>query len=249
MAHAPPGHHSVIGRPSVGGLHFPEYVVYRGEQVRFSSTISHCYSGPKLCLILSFCQAYPEYLITYQIVKPEENSGNEEPSRWFALRTVAANSTRNSMTVTDNRLENYFVITPAVSIDRNNENTRNRNNFTTTKTTTTALMTTTSTTDSNDARSWQWCSLWCSAIKCFSNVHSDRAGHTTVANTPLGTRVYRQNDNHFVRIDLPRKYRDKNCNITYELWRIQTKRRTNKTKVFGRTRILFHCFCLLISQS
>ncbi|XP_024083143.1 tankyrase isoform X2 [Cimex lectularius] len=50
MAHAPPGHHSVMGRPSSGGLNFPEYVVYRGEQ------------------------AYPEYLITYQIVKPEENS-------------------------------------------------------------------------------------------------------------------------------------------------------------------------------
>ena len=33
MAHAPPGHHSVVGRPSVGGLSFPEYVVYRGEQV------------------------------------------------------------------------------------------------------------------------------------------------------------------------------------------------------------------------
>lgn len=33
MAHSPPGHHSVIGRPSAGGLHFPEYVVYRGEQV------------------------------------------------------------------------------------------------------------------------------------------------------------------------------------------------------------------------
>ncbi|XP_015929424.1 poly [ADP-ribose] polymerase tankyrase-2 [Parasteatoda tepidariorum] len=47
MAHAPPGHHSVIGRPSVGGLYYPEYVVYRGEQ------------------------AYPEYLITYQIVKPD----------------------------------------------------------------------------------------------------------------------------------------------------------------------------------
>merc|ERR1719150_1844362 len=45
MAHAPPGHHSVVGRPSVGGLSFPEYVVYRGEQ------------------------AYPEYLICYQIVK------------------------------------------------------------------------------------------------------------------------------------------------------------------------------------
>ncbi|KAL0269313.1 UNVERIFIED_CONTAM: hypothetical protein PYX00_007096 [Menopon gallinae] len=47
MAHAPPGHHSVVGRPSAGGLFFPEYVVYRGEQ------------------------AYPEYLITYQIVKPD----------------------------------------------------------------------------------------------------------------------------------------------------------------------------------
>ena len=34
MAHAPPGHHSVVGRPSVGGLSFPEYVVYRGEQVQ-----------------------------------------------------------------------------------------------------------------------------------------------------------------------------------------------------------------------
>ena len=33
MAHSPPGHHSVVGRPSVGGLAFPEYVVYRGEQV------------------------------------------------------------------------------------------------------------------------------------------------------------------------------------------------------------------------
>ena len=33
MAHAPPGHHSVIGRPNSGGLCYPEYVVYRGEQV------------------------------------------------------------------------------------------------------------------------------------------------------------------------------------------------------------------------
>lgn len=34
VAHSPPGHHSVIGRPSAGGLSFAEYVVYRGEQVR-----------------------------------------------------------------------------------------------------------------------------------------------------------------------------------------------------------------------
>ncbi|XP_067002471.2 poly [ADP-ribose] polymerase tankyrase [Anabrus simplex] len=54
MAHAPPGHHSVVGRPSAGGLNFPEYVVYRGEQ------------------------AYPEYLITYQIVKPEEGTAGTE---------------------------------------------------------------------------------------------------------------------------------------------------------------------------
>ncbi|XP_045483729.1 poly [ADP-ribose] polymerase tankyrase [Harmonia axyridis] len=54
MAHAPPGHHSVAGRPSTGGLNFPEYVVYRGEQ------------------------AYPEYFITYQIVKPEANAAESE---------------------------------------------------------------------------------------------------------------------------------------------------------------------------
>ena len=33
IAHAPPGHHSVIGRPSAGGLNYPEYAIYRGEQV------------------------------------------------------------------------------------------------------------------------------------------------------------------------------------------------------------------------
>ncbi|KAJ8981566.1 hypothetical protein NQ317_009826 [Molorchus minor] len=58
MAHAPPGHHSVAGRPSAGGLNFPEYVVYRGEQ------------------------AYPEYFITYQIVKPEDcSSGTDSDVR------------------------------------------------------------------------------------------------------------------------------------------------------------------------
>ena len=33
MSHSPPAHHSVIGRPSVGGLCHAEYVIYRGEQV------------------------------------------------------------------------------------------------------------------------------------------------------------------------------------------------------------------------
>uniref|UniRef100_A0A672MPK8 Poly [ADP-ribose] polymerase n=1 Tax=Sinocyclocheilus grahami TaxID=75366 RepID=A0A672MPK8_SINGR len=60
MAHAPPGHHSVIGRPSVNGLAYAEYVIYRGEQ------------------------AYPEYLITYQIEKPDStpqsSTGAEQKS-------------------------------------------------------------------------------------------------------------------------------------------------------------------------
>ncbi|XP_076856793.1 poly [ADP-ribose] polymerase tankyrase-2-like isoform X2 [Brachyhypopomus gauderio] len=47
MAHSPPGHHSVSGRPSVNGLALAEFVIYRGEQ------------------------AYPEYLITYQIIRPD----------------------------------------------------------------------------------------------------------------------------------------------------------------------------------
>uniref|UniRef100_A0A3B4ZYY5 Poly [ADP-ribose] polymerase n=1 Tax=Stegastes partitus TaxID=144197 RepID=A0A3B4ZYY5_9TELE len=50
MAHSPPGHHSVTGRPSVNGLALAEYVIYRGEQ------------------------AYPEYLITYQITKPDASA-------------------------------------------------------------------------------------------------------------------------------------------------------------------------------
>ncbi|XP_033757082.1 poly [ADP-ribose] polymerase tankyrase-1-like [Pecten maximus] len=59
MAHSPPGHHSIIGRPSSGGLMYPEYVVYRGEQ------------------------AYPEYLISFQILKPEspESSATATPKK------------------------------------------------------------------------------------------------------------------------------------------------------------------------
>jgi len=47
MAHAPPGHHSVIGRPSVNGLAYAEYVIYRGEQVNTDGTSffpQHCLS-------------------------------------------------------------------------------------------------------------------------------------------------------------------------------------------------------------
>ena len=73
MAHAPPGHHSVVGRPSVGGLSFPEYVVYRGEQVR-----QWHYTGVGQLITSSLLlQAYPEYLVTYLIVKPEARTEEE----------------------------------------------------------------------------------------------------------------------------------------------------------------------------
>ncbi|KHJ42648.1 Poly(ADP-ribose) polymerase catalytic domain protein [Trichuris suis] len=49
LAHAPPGHHSILGRPSSTGLAYPEY-------------------------------AYPEYLVTYQIVKPESDNSADASS-------------------------------------------------------------------------------------------------------------------------------------------------------------------------
>lgn len=112
MAHAPPGHHSVIGRPSVNGLAYAEYVIYRGEQVCFDVSLpqplflikknvlwlhvnDQCSSSHLLDVHMSsflskktwpqikcvLCpQAYPEYLITYQIVKPESLATPAAPS-------------------------------------------------------------------------------------------------------------------------------------------------------------------------
>lgn len=51
MAHAPPGHHSVMGRPSYGGLSFPEYVIYRGEQVRYLIFSINRFSGDRQWLL------------------------------------------------------------------------------------------------------------------------------------------------------------------------------------------------------
>ena len=52
MAHSPPGHHSVIGRPSSEGLSFAEYVVYRGEQVSHHSfeIIVYSFNAFSLCV-------------------------------------------------------------------------------------------------------------------------------------------------------------------------------------------------------
>ena len=93
MAHAPPGHHSVVGRwgsapapapvqadvqadtpiarPSVGGLSFPEYVIYRGEQVRLTQSQVPVPTYP--------LQAYPEYLITYLIQQPDPGAEPDLP--------------------------------------------------------------------------------------------------------------------------------------------------------------------------
>lgn len=44
IAHAPPGHHSIYGKPTPGGLVYPEHIIYRGEQ------------------------AYPEFIVHYHIL-------------------------------------------------------------------------------------------------------------------------------------------------------------------------------------
>uniref|UniRef100_A0AAR2IRU1 Poly [ADP-ribose] polymerase n=2 Tax=Pygocentrus nattereri TaxID=42514 RepID=A0AAR2IRU1_PYGNA len=55
MAHSPPGHHSVSGRPSVNGLALAEYVIYRGEQVPDSSfPASHLLIGSSLTISIVF---------------------------------------------------------------------------------------------------------------------------------------------------------------------------------------------------
>ena len=89
IAHAPPGHHSVIGRPSAGGLNYPEYVIYRGEQVRRGRREGGRErkgreggrerkgwegrgEGDKFSFLTysDLLQAYPEFLIAYKIVRP-----------------------------------------------------------------------------------------------------------------------------------------------------------------------------------
>ncbi|KAJ3607295.1 hypothetical protein NHX12_025605 [Muraenolepis orangiensis] len=74
MAHAPPGHHSVIGRPSVNGLAYAEYVIYRGEQ------------------------AYPEYLITYQILKPESTPPSAAAAEQKQALRLSSPSIANMLT-------------------------------------------------------------------------------------------------------------------------------------------------------
>uniref|UniRef100_A0A5K3ET97 Poly [ADP-ribose] polymerase n=2 Tax=Mesocestoides corti TaxID=53468 RepID=A0A5K3ET97_MESCO len=71
VAHAPPGHHSVVGLPSAGGLNYAEYVIYRGEQ------------------------AYPEYRITYLLV-PASESPTSPPA--VPSTAVAVAATPNPLT-------------------------------------------------------------------------------------------------------------------------------------------------------
>ncbi|TKS89320.1 Tankyrase-2 [Collichthys lucidus] len=50
MAHSPPGHHSVTGRPSGNGPALAEYVVYRGEQsLKSAQAIGRVMSSAKRC--------------------------------------------------------------------------------------------------------------------------------------------------------------------------------------------------------
>lgn len=61
MAHAPPGHHSVMGRPSSGGLNFPEFVVYRGEQVSFKCMLNLFHLFGRYCLKALYSSTKPKH--------------------------------------------------------------------------------------------------------------------------------------------------------------------------------------------
>lgn len=61
MAHSPPGHHSVIGQPRAGGLNYPEYVIYRGEQV--SSSFMFNFLNFNRRLLLNLYTVFSKYLL------------------------------------------------------------------------------------------------------------------------------------------------------------------------------------------
>ena len=78
MAHSPPGHHSVIGRPSSEGLSFAEYVVYRGEQVSnyfllVSVTLLRNYS-PRYSTVNSRYSGHPRD-VDYQLLRDSVIAG------------------------------------------------------------------------------------------------------------------------------------------------------------------------------
>lgn len=199
------GHHSVIGRPSQGGLHFPEYVVYRGEQ------------------------AYPEYLITYQIVKPETGC-EDDTTRWCATtpkkttnRTKMPQHQRSTMskatailTESGKKFSELLIITPAVSIDESYQNDIKYNNNTTTdqnsNSSTANLLS--NNFDTRRSNRWRWCTFICAAVRCFRN------NQTNTLNDNID--VSKCNFIHTYDItDRSSNYlnnSDNNSNVTYQLW-------------------------------
>uniref|UniRef100_A0A1B0D3E7 Poly [ADP-ribose] polymerase n=1 Tax=Phlebotomus papatasi TaxID=29031 RepID=A0A1B0D3E7_PHLPP len=96
MAHAPPGHHSVIGRPSAGGLHFPEYVVYRGEQK--ATTINLCRNKLNQFLVVTPAVSIEPYTKAAQVCETQlistdardnRENNNVSPKRWCSLICAA----------------------------------------------------------------------------------------------------------------------------------------------------------------
>ncbi|EPY82004.1 tankyrase-2 [Camelus ferus] len=65
MAHSPPGHHSVTGRPSVNGLALAEYVIYRGEQDLCSFSLLTTYGEMASSAITS--SNSNNNIVTYQV--------------------------------------------------------------------------------------------------------------------------------------------------------------------------------------
>lgn len=78
MAHSPPGHHSVTGRPSVNGLALAEYVIYRGEQVRNTWSSLELYFWMKSVVwslrdikYFGLIKSFEEIIMRFNTIKPE----------------------------------------------------------------------------------------------------------------------------------------------------------------------------------
>lgn len=138
--------------------------------------ITQRYYLQHICFLFEL-KAYPEYLVTYQIMKPEENSSaNEDSSRWWNSNTrpefISGRYCKNKI--------NYFIITPAVCIDesyikgKQSAQCITKKNWVETQNSThirvplilndnrkQSLQT-----FAKSSVSRHWCALFCSAIKC-----------------------------------------------------------------------------------
>lgn len=175
-------------------------------------------------------QAYPEYLVTYQIVKPEDSSsGNEESSRWWIAnitkRHRSATQTTKS-TRTNLPSHKYMIITPVVSIDRGEPIELTDQFYTDTncnvRTKRHAVMKLLPSTTA--CVTGRWCAFFCSAVRCFGNNNTPRGcSLNSRATTTIATAGNNCNGcQYLARVTNAEPVaRDSNRNVIYELWPCQ----------------------------